>query len=229
MFERWKIGLIGFFGALLLRAVNLTLRWEYVGLDGTERYWSDGRPCIIVFWHGRQLFMPWIYLRHRREGSAPRMTALISQHSDGRMVAEGMRRLGIDSVAGSSSRGGLRALNSLASKLRGNSHIAITPDGPKGPRHEPKDGAIVIAQRTGALIFPTAYSAERRWQFRSWDGMIFPKPFSRAVMIKAAPIDVSSGDQALPALSSRLREALNEVTAQADGFFSRPARPIRGT
>jgi lysophospholipid acyltransferase (LPLAT)-like uncharacterized protein len=218
MTKCWKTWLIGLSGSLLLRAVNRTLRWDYVGLDGEDRYWANGKPCILVFWHGRQLFMPWIYLRHRSAG-APRMTALISQHSDGRMIAEGMRRLGIYSVAGSSSRGGLRALHSLSTELRSNSHIAITPDGPKGPIQKVKGGVLAIAQRTGAAIVPAAFSAEHRWQFKSWDGMIFPKPFSRAVMIKGRPIYPDDTDGDVDRLTEMVEAALNDVTLRADNYF----------
>lgn len=216
-----KVTLIGFFGALILRAVNATLRWEYVGLDGNERWWADREPCILLFWHGRQLFMPWIYLRHRKSKDAPAMTALISEHNDGRMIAMGMRFLGINSVAGSSSRGGLRALHALIDRLRNNSHIAITPDGPKGPAQKLKNGAIIIAQRSGATVYPSAFSAQRYWKFGSWCGMIFPKPFSKAVMIKGAPIVVAETEnqEQLAAVSQSVEAALEAVTVQADNYF----------
>lgn len=222
-FARVRILVIGFLGAVVLRLVNLTLRWKRIGLSEDERWWADGKPCILVFWHGRQLFMPWIYLNHRRSRRAPAMAALISQHSDGRMIAAGMRFLGIDSVAGSSSRGGLKALHLLIQKLRNHSHVAITPDGPKGPRHKLKNGALIVAQRSGATIYPTAFAAEKFWRFSSWDEMIFPKPFSRAVLIKGAPISVDRDCTAeqLEFVSSRVETALNDVTRRADEYFQR--------
>lgn len=220
-FSNLKILFIGYFGALALRMVNLTLRWERIGLSGNERWWADKKPCILLFWHGRQLFMPWIYLRHHHPKKAPAMTALISQHEDGRMIAAGMRFLGIGSVAGSSSRGGLRALFLLIKKLQDNSHIAITPDGPKGPVHKLKNGALFIAQRSGASIYPSSFSAERYWKFKSWDGMIFPKPFSRAVMIKGTPFMVASNatEAQLASISQSVEDALMAVSAQADNYF----------
>lgn len=187
-FQPAKLLLIGILGSILLRLTNLTLRWEKVGLSGKERWWADESPSILLFWHGRQLFIPWIYFNHRRKRGAPGLTALISQHNDGRMVAEAMRFLGVDSVAGSSSRGGLRAIHQLIKTLKTNSHIAITPDGPKGPAQKLKNGAILVAQRSGTLMHPAAFAAEKYWQFSSWDKMIFPKPFSRAVFIKGAPL-----------------------------------------
>lgn len=228
MLSRLKIFLIGLLGALVLRLVNLTLRWERVGLSDSQRWWADGAPLILIFWHGRQLFMPWIYLKHRSSRKAPAMTVLISQHEDGRMIAKGMSFLDIDSVAGSSSRGGLKALHLLIQKLKNHSHIAITPDGPKGPAQKLKSGVLVIAQRSQALIHPSAFSAEHVWKFRSWDGMIFPKPFSRAVMIKGDPIAVPEKltEEEMAALTDSVEASLNEVTLRADSYFQKTSSAV---
>lgn len=222
MLQTTKILFIGFLGAVLLKLVNRTLRWERIGLDGEQRWWADKKPRIILLWHGRLLFMPWIYLSHRSSTASPSFTALISQHHDGRMIAQAMRCLGIDSVAGSSSRGGLRALHSLIKRLRENGHVAITPDGPKGPARRIKDGAVVIAQKSGATIYPSAYAAEKFWRFGSWDGMIFPKPFSRAVMVMGAGItaEATTTKAEFAQLSLSIEQALNTVTARADTYFA---------
>jgi len=220
-FDGLKISIIGFLGSVVLRLINLTLRWERLGLEGSQRWWAGGKPSILIFWHGRQLLMPWIYLKHRGSETAPDMAVLISQHSDGRMIAAGMRFLGINSVAGSSSRGGLRSLHLLIDKLKGNSHVAITPDGPKGPAQKLKNGVIHVAQRSGAVIHPAAFAAEKCWRFRSWDRMIFPKPFSRAIIVKGTPISVpkESTKEGLLVLSASIEAALNDVTLLADNYF----------
>ena len=216
-----KIYLIGLFGSLILRLVNYTLRWEKIGLSGEDKWWADSEPCILLFWHGRQLFMPWIYLNHRRSKNAPAMAALISNHNDGRMIASGMNFLGIDSVAGSSSHGGLKALFHMVKKLKNNSHVAITPDGPKGPVNKLKNGALIVAQKSGALIHPSAFSAESYWKFKSWDGMVFPVPFSRAVMIKGRPIAVDPNltECQFDQLTLDIESSLNDVTSRADNYY----------
>ncbi len=218
-----KIFLIGLFGAWLLRFVNYTLRWERIGLDGDEQWWADKKPSILMCWHGRQLFLPWIYLRHRSSQQAPALTALVSQHNDGRMVAECFRNLGVESIAGSSSRGGLRALHLMIKKLKSHSHVGITPDGPKGPARQIKNGVLIIAQRSGAAIHPCTYAAKHYWKFSSWDGMIFPKPFSRAVMIKGPAITIQENttEDELASVSLSVQHALNEITVQADNYFMR--------
>jgi len=97
---------------------------------------------------------------------------------------------GITSVPGSSTRGGVRALLMLAKVLKNGSHVAMTPDGPKGPLHEVKGGIIKLAQRTGAKIYPVAIIAENKWEFKSWDKMFVPKPFSRATFSMGNPLSI---------------------------------------
>lgn len=209
--------LVGLAGSLVLRALNLTLRWRVIGLAEGDRYWACSPPRILAFWHSQQLMMPWTYLNARRRGLSRRIAALISQHQDGRMIASGMRFLGIDTVSGSSTRRGREALYEMLGKLKNGSHVGITPDGPRGPVNRVKGGIIRLAQRSGAGIFPAAVSFERCWRFGSWDRMILPKPFSRAVLALGEMIFVPAEitQEEFLAYSRRLEAALNEATSRA--------------
>ena len=218
MLADFKNFLFGVLSSTLLRLINLTLRWETIGLDNEDRFWPYREPRILSFWHGHQLLMPWIYKNGLRKEPCGRMYALISQHQDGRMIAKAMDFLGIDSIAGSSSRRGLGAMYDLIDCLKAGNHISITPDGPRGPKHKVKGGIFRIAQRTGAKIYPTAIVAEKKWTSRSWDGMFLPKPFSRAVMIMGEPLSVPSelSNDELERMMSVLEEAMGETIALAE-------------
>lgn len=181
---------VGYLGALLLRALSWTLRWETVGLDGEQRYWPHHKPRIIAFWHSQLLMMPWIYRRGVRGRDARPIFALVSQHQDGRLIASTLQRLGISSVGGSSSNNGREAIYALTEKIKQGGHVAITPDGPKGPPEKLKAGVIRIAERGGAPISPIAFAAERAWTFNSWDRMQLPKPFSRVVLVMGDEISI---------------------------------------
>ena len=61
-----------------------------------------GRPFILAFWHGRLLMIPMAWQR-----LAP-MHMLISAHRDGRIIADAVTYFGVDSIAGSTRRGGSR-------------------------------------------------------------------------------------------------------------------------
>lgn len=216
-----KIFVIGLVGSCALRLLNRTLRWENVGLDGEKFYWPHERARIVVFWHSQQLLMPWFYLHNRRKKTkCPRWVALISEHNDGRMIAKVMTFLGIDSVAGSSSRSGREALFKLIDRLKVGDHIAITPDGPKGPARQLKNGVIRIAERSGASIYPAAIAAKNVWTFSSWDKMILPKPFSRAVRIMGDEIVIPSklNAEQLKDYSSRVEDALNDLSRRAESY-----------
>lgn len=215
-----KIFITSFAASILLRLLHSSLRWKVVGLEGSEQYWACKEPRIIVFWHDRQLLMPWLYRIARKKGLSKPMTVLNSQHRDGRIMARLQKFLGIDSIAGSSSRRGREAIFDLIKALKGGSHIAMTPDGPKGPPYELKEGIIRIAQRSGAAIYPTAFSSDKKWNAHSWDRMIFPKPFSRAVFVMGKPILIPPRVTAeeLHNYAILVQDALNDLTKKADKY-----------
>ena len=181
-----KVSLLGFIGAQLLRFIHATLRWEKVGLHPEGRHWSLGEPTILTLWHGDQLMGPWAYKAdtlQMGEKSRP-IKALASQHSDGRIIAAVLGRVGIGNIAGSSTRGGVRALVAMRRAIESEKcHLAITPDGPKGPIYKAKPGVISIASATGTPILPVGFGYKKSWRIKSWDQMVIPKPFSRARMI----------------------------------------------
>ena len=205
----------------MLRAINITLRWDRDGIEAAKVRWANDEPRIIAFWHSRQLFMPFIYRSALTARGSRNMAALGSKHADGRIMARALQSLGIDSIPGSSSNGGLKALHALVRKIRSGSHIAITPDGPKGPLCKVKMGVVKIAQVSGASIYPTAIGAQRKWRFGSWDRMQLPIPFSRAVRLMGEPIKVPSklSEQEFAGYVQQLEDRLNALTAQADSYF----------
>ena len=219
--ERALIFVLGFLGALIARLLAATLRWENTVFGDPDIPLLSDKPGIILFWHNRQIMMPWCYRKTKGRPNSRRMYVLISEHKDGRIVAQAMKCLGIDSVAGSSSRGGQRAAGELISKLKEGHHITITPDGPRGPVYKLKYGVLRIAAQSQAPIYPTAVAAQRCWRFKSWDRMILPKPFSRAVTLMGKPFYVPQElDQAqLEKYANDLERAMIEITAAADNYW----------
>ncbi len=194
MLLRSRSRALGAAAIAILALLNITLRWKRIGLAANpELLATSAGPKIIVFWHGCQIFMAFA-ARHAL-GSAsgvpiPRICTLISGHSDGRIVAFATKLLGLESVSGSSTRGGRLAVSNLIERLEGGSHICITPDGPKGPRHCAKEGAITIASKTGVPIWPSACAASKSWVFGSWDKMFLPKPFARIALYFGEPLSI---------------------------------------
>jgi lysophospholipid acyltransferase (LPLAT)-like uncharacterized protein len=148
----------------------------------------------VVFWHGEILPIAW---GHRGSGIAP----LISTHADGEIIARIVEGLGYRTVRGSTSRGGARAVLEMTRLVADGITIAVTPDGPRGPRHEFAPGALVVAQRSGRPLMAVRASADRAWRLRSWDRHLVPKPFATVTYRYSEP-------RLIPAESAREAEAL---------------------
>lgn len=179
----WKPRVVSSLGTGLLNAILATCRVTTEGEPNFRQFWDAGRPVVFCLWHGR--LIPCTY-HHRQQG----VVTLISQHRDGEYITGVVHRWGYTAVRGSSSRGGLEALRELIRWVRRGRSLAITPDGPRGPREVMKPGPVLIAQRTGAPIIPVAASASRAWVFGGWDRFLIPKPFSRMHIEYGEPVHV---------------------------------------
>jgi lysophospholipid acyltransferase (LPLAT)-like uncharacterized protein len=194
-----------------LGLVYRTIRWRRIGFEAAEgQAIAGGRTSAIAcFWHGRLLMMP--FARHGRYS----YTMLISGHRDGRLIAQTVRRLGIGTIVGSSTRGGAVATRASVERLRqGGAVICVTPDGPRGPRMRANPGAVEIARMAGVMLIPITYGVTRRRLLASWDRFLLPLPFGRGVFICGTPVDPAG--LAPEAARAALERQLNAVTVEAD-------------
>jgi lysophospholipid acyltransferase (LPLAT)-like uncharacterized protein len=118
------------------------------------------------------------------------VTVLTSPSKDGEILSQLVGAFGMGSVRGSSSRRGSRALLELVKLIRAGGDIAITPDGPRGPRYSLGPGVILLAQTTGASIVPAHASFSRCFRMKTWDGFIIPLPFSTISVTVAEEINI---------------------------------------
>ncbi len=196
-----------FIGTVCLRALFLTVRVDhrhiapegtpYLSPKGTQRY-------TFCMWHDHIVLAVFSLKTFNLAG-------LISQHRDGGYLADSVKIAGIQPVRGSTSRGGMEAVREILSLP--DHHLAMTPDGPRGPRHQMKEGIVYISSRSGRPIVPTALVANRFWSVPGgWSDMIIPKPFSKVLLISGTPMVIADN---LP------RE---EMTAWAEFLQSEMAR-----
>lgn len=151
----------------LIRFLGWTMRISYVNFDGVNSLWGEGRNTIIAFWHGRLLMMPIVY-----KGKG--ISILVSQHRDGELIARTVKGFGIDSIRGSTTRGWLSGLKGLLKAIKEGRDIAITPDGPRGPRHQVQMGIIQIAKAAGFPIIPMAFGASKKKPLIAGTGLSSP-------------------------------------------------------
>ncbi len=198
--------------ARYIRFVYLTSRWQVLGRSSAEAMVAEGKPFIVAFWHGRLLMAApgwW--------GQRP-MTAMISRHRDGELITRTIRHLGVDAVRGSATRGGSSAVRGCVRALASGTCVAVTPDGPRGPRMRAQPGIITLARLARVPIIPATYAVSRRRLARSWDRFVFAIPLSRGVYLWGEPIHVPplTDDATDEAIRLELETRLNELTEQAD-------------
>src|SRR5688500_3098880 len=145
----------GALGKYMLDALLASVRFEVVSAE-PPRHLTAKHGVIYTLWHGRLLPLTFF---HRNQNIA----TLISQSSDGEYIARVVERWGYTALRGSSSRGGSGALREMVKVARSGRSLAITPDGPRGPRQKLKPGVLTLAQLTGLPIVPMSASATRAW------------------------------------------------------------------
>lgn len=206
-----RAGRIARVGTLALRLLASTWRVRFTFDEGVRDLRARGVPFIFVLWHGELL--PLLYV-HRGRGIA----ALISEHSDGELIAQVVERLGYRTVRGSTSRGAARALVGLERAAREGCTLAITPDGPRGPARSFAPGAMVVAQRSGLPLVGVSVHASRAWRLRSWDRFTIPKPFATLRVGYSEPLYLAAGTTREAADAAEQGRALIELAeARARG------------
>lgn len=135
---------------------------------------DENETLIISMWHGDLIMQPLNYRNFRKNGN---IKVIVSEHRDGILIRKVCNYLGVYDIQGSSSRGAVRALMGAIKEIKKGTDIAITPDGPKGPRFSVADGIVAIAQKTNTRIIALNSICSSYWQFNSWDKFIIPKPF----------------------------------------------------
>ncbi len=197
--------------SLLVRSLGWTTKFSTVGLEKIDDRWRQNLPSIFALWHQRLLMMP---LAYRGNG----LYVLISNHRDGELIARAVSHLGIHAIRGSATRGGITGFRQMAEVLRTGKDVAMTPDGPRGPKWQAHKGAIVLAKLAGVPIFPVTYACSRQKEFNSWDNFILPAPFGRGAFVAGEPIDVpkDADEQAIESLRQLLQTRLIEITRQAE-------------
>ena len=179
---RWLVPFIAAAVALVIRLWMSTMRVRIVTADGRQHPADPKKNrYIYAFWH-EGLLAP--------IATKPKIRVLISQHTDGEVIAQICQRLGIGVIRGSTARGGCQALLEMIRDRDDSTHLGITPDGPRGPRRELKPGVVMIASQSGLAIVPVGIGFVRAWRFGSWDRFALPCPGSMMVGVVGEPIFV---------------------------------------
>ena len=212
--------MLGLLATLLGRYLAFALRTTRWTLDGAEHVAPHiaGQPAIVAFWHERLPLMPALWQIARHRGSTARTHVLVSRHRDGRFIGLLVARFHLDAVHGSTARngrdrGGAAGMRQMLEILAGGEHVAITPDGPRGPRRCAAPGVAQLAAVSGAAVLPCAAQTSRRLVLGTWDRMVLPLPFGRGVLVCRPGVTVGrdAADAALPAIEAALTDAADRA------------------
>jgi lysophospholipid acyltransferase (LPLAT)-like uncharacterized protein len=210
---RWfqRLGAFIIFCGMRAYVFSLRLHWD----DSNHFRDEINGPAIYCLWHNRLILCMAAYRLHRRNvRMGTSMAALISASKDGAFLAAILERFKLQPVRGSSSRRGPQALLELTSWADRGYDLAITPDGPRGPKYVVQQGAMSLAQLTGLPVIPFGFHARRKIQLKSWDAFQIPLPFSRCDLHMGAPIRIPREitDAQREELRLQLEQALKTVS-----------------
>lgn len=208
---------------LYIRLLRVSMRFESRNEGVLDRAHDEHGQYIMVFWHSRFVMMRFAH-------PFEKIAVLSSTHRDSEMLARVLERLGAIIVRGSSTHGGVAGLRALLRRVREGYDLAITPDGPKGPRRRVKVGVLATAKYTGKPVVPVAFGASRGRRIGSWDRTLVPYPFSRGIYVYGEPMLVprDAGDEQLKRMQGELEQTLDRLTDEADraaGFPVEEPRP----
>ena len=199
---------------LLIRALTVTLRMR-LSKDSRPVAGTMVKPAVFCTWHNRLAvaipsYERWVISRQPER----RLAAMVSASRDGALLARILELFDVEPVRGSSSRRGPQALLELKTCAERRLDVALTPDGPRGPRYVVQEGVIAAAQLTGLPIVPFSYHAAWKLTLGSWDRFQVPLPFSRLEATFGEPIEVPADatDAQREALRKHLEDVLRAIT-----------------
>lgn len=207
---------------LLLRLIvwRLTLIWcrslriTQHGKEHLDRLRSDGKNFVAVFWHG-SMMVGWYLLR---PSGSEIVSALVSRSNDGEFLSTILEQWNFTMIRGSSHIGGPEAMQLMTEAVHRGSSLVVTPDGPRGPRHEMKMGAVRVAQKTDVPLVMIGMAMRKKKILRSWDAFEVPLPFSSVCAVYSEPIVVppEMNGPSLDEFKLSMQQRLNEMTEQAE-------------
>lgn len=214
----------GWLGTQAAFGLVRSLQFEYAFGGRVPRDMPPGDPArhIYAIWH-EYLLLPTIKF------GDPSLAVLISKHADGQVLGSLIDAMGMGQVLGSTNRGGVEAVRKLIHDPEARRHLAVTPDGPRGPRRVVQPGIVYVASRTGMTIVPLGVGFDNPRRAGSWDKFAVPRFRSRARVVNGEPISVPAGLKTADLEEYRriVQARLDEATAAAEAWAATgvPALP----
>lgn len=176
---------LGALWACLLRVQCATWRVRVEGLEAFDADLARRRGVIAAFWHGT--YIPLFVLLRNRDA-----VVFTSLSRRGAVISEICRRFGYRTVQLHDHGGdaSLERMHEALSQAGAGPCAGVAVDGPLGPRHQVKRGAVQLASALGWRIYPISVASGRKRVFTDrWDRRELPKAFSRVAMVVGDPLE----------------------------------------
>lgn len=219
--QRFSLWLISWASYLAISLIGPTLRysisWEEPPSPLGATY---EKPVIYSFWHRAVFPGAWLW---RNAGAA----VMVSRSFDGEYIARTIEKLGFSAIRGSSTRGGASALLGLRSQLENGAPVVFTIDGPRGPKYVAKAGPVLLSRASAVPMAAFYVALSDAWVLNTWDALMIPKPFSKALVRFSAKIQVPAdlNDAEMVAYHQQLQTSLETVTSFAEQHVSKVGSP----
>lgn len=206
-----KFNFAGIAGYCFLNLIYKTLKIKAINEEIINEHERKKEGLILVTWHGR-MYLPVYYLRGRG------IWGIVSPSRDGEYFAQVFSRFGWNIIRGSSRKGSVRAIFSALKILKDGNILAVTPDGPVGPKGKVDNGLIYLAATAQVNIIPVGVGYSLRRELNTWDEMLLPYPFSQAIILFdryfKVPHEINISD--IPCYAKELEKAMLEANQRAD-------------
>lgn len=210
--QAWAQNAVSAVAAAYLKLVQALGRWEFRGSEIVQSQIDQQKPIILCFWHSRLVAnaFGWKFDKPLHQLSTP--------HRDGKLAAATYNRMGVKTIWGSTSKGGSQAVRGMLKILKAGGIVAITPDGPRGPRGRMQKSAIDLARLSGAVLIPVSNSFKPFKMLNTWDRMLVPVPFSSGIFKAGEAIEVprKATEEELEAIRQQVEDQLNALTFELD-------------
>ncbi len=200
---------------LLSRGILSTCKLSIENGEYFKERAYEGKNMIFCSWHSRLVVLPYYYYNLYKFTN---LTMMVSQSKDGEIMKRILNKYNIETIRGSTTRGGSSAVKTMVRIARSGRDTAVSLDGSKGPRYKVQPGALLLAQLTGLPLVPLTFDTTKKKVLNTWDKMIIPLPFGHIHAKFADPIFVSRDAKDLAPYQLQLQETMDKICADVAGL-----------
>ncbi len=224
-----KEKILGLLIKIILSFWFFWIRKKIIIPEATNRLIDSGNPFILAGWHNQILSLTVHVSRYLQKKRGIKVTPLVSLSKDGNLTYETFYRFGMESVRGSTSKGGASGVRAILKTIKNGRVPIFTPDGPKGPLYVLQPGVTQTAAITGVPVVAFHCSFDRYYDFpRSWDKTKFPKFFARQTILYSEPVIIDKNEEP-EAARKKLEDCMLDLVRRCAEVYKKPDDPKKET